>query len=580
MNALGPRSHDRVDHQRRVNRLLGAGSERRRRIGLLLSVLPVFMSLVRVASAGPVPYFTVNTTADGHAAHPVRGVCETAPGNGQCSLRAALEITNSLPAGAAVTISIPAGHYVLHLGELDLAPSNTPASVTIQGSGADATILDGNRRSPVLVITAAFGGIGTTGWLATVDGLTIQNGQGTGGPQAGVVGGGLVNNFGTVALSHAVVRHNTVSGGAMINGGGIANHGSLTISNSAISENSVSGITQPGVANATVTGGGIGNGGPLTLSRTTINSNSVTGGVGVLGAIGGGVSNRAPMTLTNATISGNSLSSISGAVGFALIAAGGLANFTSFPTNPMTPPVGLTNGTISGNIASGSSATALAGGLAVLTPLPGSNPFTLANSIVAKNTGGDCAGGLGDQGYNLDGDGSCALSTANHDFPAIKPKLGPLQLNAPGNIKTMALSPGSAAIDAGGTLANGCAPSDERGVSRPQGPACDIGAYEVLVVNGASVSQMVSPVAQKDHLVKINNRSPGLTNLRLQVNGTLMEVEELRDLEQRTVDISAALQPGFANQIVLSAVGESGSAEIRIEPESDDIEESGVNSDR
>ena len=31
----------------------------------------------------------------------------------------------------------------------------------------------------------------------------------------------------------------------------------------------------------------------------------------------------------------------------------------------------------------------------------------------------------------------------------------------------------------GGTSANGCPPTDQRGVTRPQGPACDIGAFEL-----------------------------------------------------------------------------------------------------
>jgi hypothetical protein len=43
----------------------------------------------------------------------------------------------------------------------------------------------------------------------------------------------------------------------------------------------------------------------------------------------------------------------------------------------------------------------------------------------------------------------------------------------------MALQPGSAAIDAGGVNST-CAATDQRGVSRPQGAGCDIGAYEVV----------------------------------------------------------------------------------------------------
>ncbi len=55
------------------------------------------------------------------------------------------------------------------------------------------------------------------------------------------------------------------------------------------------------------------------------------------------------------------------------------------------------------------------------------------------------------------------------------PKLGALQDNG-GSTKTMALLKGSAAIDAG--VDGTCLSTDQRGVLRPQGPHCDIGAYE------------------------------------------------------------------------------------------------------
>ena len=43
----------------------------------------------------------------------------------------------------------------------------------------------------------------------------------------------------------------------------------------------------------------------------------------------------------------------------------------------------------------------------------------------------------------------------------------------------MALQPGSPAIDLVPTLAAQCPATDQRGVSRPAGGACDAGAYEV-----------------------------------------------------------------------------------------------------
>jgi hypothetical protein len=58
--------------------------------------------------------------------------------------------------------------------------------------------------------------------------------------------------------------------------------------------------------------------------------------------------------------------------------------------------------------------------------------------------------------------------------------LQPLSDNG-GPTKTFALASGSPAIDAVPTTGAGCPATDQRGVSRPQGAACDIGAFEVIV---------------------------------------------------------------------------------------------------
>jgi len=57
------------------------------------------------------------------------------------------------------------------------------------------------------------------------------------------------------------------------------------------------------------------------------------------------------------------------------------------------------------------------------------------------------------------------------------PLLGPLADNGGPN-KTMALQPGSPAIDAGNNTT--CPGTDQRGILRPQGSICDIGAFELV----------------------------------------------------------------------------------------------------
>lgn len=74
------------------------------------------------------------------------------------------------------------------------------------------------------------------------------------------------------------------------------------------------------------------------------------------------------------------------------------------------------------------------------------------------------------------------------------PDLGALAVNAPGTTATMALGAGSPAAD---RVANGCPPpsTDQRGATRPQGSACDIGAYELAVATPETTTTTSSPAA-------------------------------------------------------------------------------------
>jgi hypothetical protein len=110
---------------------------------------------------------------------------------------------------------------------------------------------------------------------------------------------------------------------------------------------------------------------------------------------------------------------------------------------------------------------------------------TTQNTIVANNVGdGNCAGNgtLTSGGYNLSNDNTCSF-TGPGDLNDLDPKLGPLQNNG-GPTETMALLPGSPAIDAGNP--GGCRDgsfitADQRGAPRPDkedSGGCDIGAFE------------------------------------------------------------------------------------------------------
>jgi hypothetical protein len=97
---------------------------------------------------------------------------------------------------------------------------------------------------------------------------------------------------------------------------------------------------------------------------------------------------------------------------------------------------------------------------------------TADNTIIADN-GGDCEGRIDAGSNNLDSDGTCWSSGAS-GITAV-PLLGPLQDNG-GPTPTHALLPGSPAIDLGASVV--CPATDQRGVTRPKGIGCDIGAFE------------------------------------------------------------------------------------------------------
>src|SRR5215217_5377501 len=158
---------------------------------------------------------------------------------------------------------------------------------------------------------------------------------------------------------------------------------------------------------------------------------------------GGIYNNGGTLEVNNSTLSGNSAHDNNGGIG-------------------NTGTATVSNSTISGNSANNGGGILTSGGTA-----------TLKNTIVANNEGGNCAGlTLTDDGGNLEWPGNACGFALSAD-----PNLGPLDANG-GPTETHALLPGSAAIDA----AVACPPpaTDQRGVSRPQGAACDIGAFEFV----------------------------------------------------------------------------------------------------
>jgi CSLREA domain-containing protein len=111
--------------------------------------------------------FRVTTTADAHDPNPGDGHCADAAG--QCTLRAAIEEAGAAPAGTDISISVPAGRYLLTLGTLTLGARSAPVSMTIRGTGAGGMVISAGDAFRVMRVTASA--------TVVLDGLVIADGS-------------------------------------------------------------------------------------------------------------------------------------------------------------------------------------------------------------------------------------------------------------------------------------------------------------------------------------------------------------------------------------------------------------------
>jgi len=124
----------------------------------------------RATQAAPDSVFAVNSDADVNDAVVSDGVCETGPGNGICTLRAAIQEASDSP--NPDTITVPAGTYALERVGYDNSGVNgdldVTGPVTITGTGPDSTIIDAGAISD-RVFHILEGSV-------TIAGVTIRNG--------------------------------------------------------------------------------------------------------------------------------------------------------------------------------------------------------------------------------------------------------------------------------------------------------------------------------------------------------------------------------------------------------------------
>ncbi len=389
----------------------------------LLALIAAAMLLAGVLSnqAAARDPFTVNSSADIKDAKPGDGSCETEPGNGVCTLRAAIEETNALAGND--TIVLPAGTYTLEetLGTLTITDD-----LTVEGTAPAASIIDGAENIRVLEIL----------WPADVSlsNMTMTRGK------VDSDGAGLYNK-GKSTLVDSIISSNSVAA----EGGGVWNEGTLTMKNSTVTGNNAG------------LGGGILNFGyqmpngedaSVTLINVTVSDNTAK----LIG--GGGIwnENDGRFVLINSTVSHNT----------APFARSAIWNWSG-------GIIELRNSTVADNFGGGIGNYDHVGD-------PGGT-VTLKNTIVANNGAGiNCSGTITSLGHNLEYDkddppdppSSCGLNTDLGDKLGEDPRLDSLQES--GFTETHALKMDSPAIDAGPDEYATPTPgpgTDQRGVVRP-----------------------------------------------------------------------------------------------------------------
>ncbi len=319
----------------------------------------------------------------------------------------------------------------------------------VYNSGSSFMML---MASTVCANAAGAGGAGNGGGMYNLGFVNIMNSQVL--TNTAPNDGGGIFNAGFVGIGDSAFSANTASNG---NGGGVYNTGSMGVGQSTFSANSASNGNGGGAfndatailfsisnstfqGNSAIDGGGLYNAGPANVYYSALIANTASGN-------GGGSYNSGTLESLNNTFSGNSAP-----VGGGLYAAVGGTAY-------------LTHTTVASNT-NGAGIAAVTGTVEVLA------------TLLAYNAGSNCTAALTENGTSMLGasmssDNTCAVTTLNTD-----PLLQPLALNG-GTTLNHALSPGSPALDAAGGCNSYSVFNDQRFVSRPQGTACDIGAFEL-----------------------------------------------------------------------------------------------------
>ena len=265
-------------------------------------------------------------------------------------------------------------------------------------------------------------------------------------------------------------------------------------------------------AGTAISGGGIFNepstpkeSGTLVLVRSLVSGNSIEGGGG-----GGGIESesfgeeKAVLAVQDSTIADNTAGTGAGILG------------SGETGKEADNEIVIIGSTIAQNKATSETGAAAGAGL-----LSRASHVDVAGSIVAENAGlehtanteSNCAavegGTIVSLGYNLENGSECGF-TSTGDLQGVNPGFSPNELsNNGGNTETLAPALTSRAVNAIPTSFAFCNGVDQRGVARPQGSGCDMGAveYERALSKGPTPGP---PTVTNVHIVSVTTTTATL----------------------------------------------------------------------
>jgi hypothetical protein len=386
-----------------------------------------------------------------------------------------------------------------------------------------------------------------------------------------VAGGAIVvGAASTLNVTASTVDHNdAVSAGGLW----VLDTASATLSSTSITNN-----TAAATAANTGLGGAIYNGGSLSVTDGSISNNVATpiagqlNNTGLGGAIYSGSTNAnaiVTVALSRVLMTGNRANTASAI--YAVAPTKTSLRDSTVTANQSAPGAGsiVSSGTMSLvgdtiNANTSPSGTNFLGGVYSFAPT------IAAGTIIYGNSDGNCFGAPTDGGYNLTnpGDTGCAFNAAT-DKKA-DPQLDPLANNG-GPTQTEAPRPSSPVINAipnpttstitdavTGTAVTLCPGVDQRGVARPQGPACDIGAVEIGNQAPSAIVGPASATFVTGTAGTVGFSSTGVPTPHLAASGPLPSGVTFVDNGDGTATLGGTAAPGTAGNYPLTITASNG----------------------